>query len=115
MVALRFAPPEPLPLAALDLLRERCELVSALALIRRGLLFKRAWASATLVWSVRVAGPLLGLWEGATRFGAPVLRLFAGAEVWAASARVFDAVRRTTGFLCLDACAPFKRLPLPCP
>ena len=60
VVALRAAPPDPVSLAALDLLRERSELV-AVALVRRGLSLRRAWASATLISSARVDGAFLGL------------------------------------------------------
>ena len=158
MVALRVVPPEPFSLAALDLRCERFELVALLALIRRGLLFKRAWVSVTVISSLCVDGTLLGLrgprrvdilprllavldleqldlppefpavagavlaslavlrvWEGSRRLAAPVLRLFAGAEVWGGPARVFDALRPAVGFPCADARAPPERLPLACP
>src|SRR5947209_6267850 len=59
VVALRVVPPEPVSLAALDLLRERSAFV-VLALGRRGLLFRRTWASL-LVRSARVDGAFLGL------------------------------------------------------
>jgi hypothetical protein len=127
LVALGAASPEPLLVAALDLLRERSELVALLALVRRGLLFECTCVSATLIDLERldlppeflgVAGAVLaslgvlGVREGSRRSAAPVLRLFAGAEVWGAAASVFDALRPAAGFLCVDARAPFERSPL---
>src|SRR5581483_8303159 len=53
VVALRVVLPEPVSLAAADLLRERPKFV-VLALGRCGLPLGRAWASAPLVWSGRV-------------------------------------------------------------
>ena len=53
---------------------ERFELVALLALIRRSLVFKRAWVSVTVIWSLCVDGTLL---DAARTLRARPFRVFA--------------------------------------
>src|SRR6478672_10430140 len=126
VVALRVVPPEPVSLAAADLLREPSEFV-VLALGRRGLLLGRAWASAPLVWSARVDGAFLGLRAlrrsdvvpgfvallDRARLGLPPeSSAVAGAvlpRLEVLAARLFAARRPASGFLCVDARVPCGR------
>ena len=78
VVALRVVPPEPVSLAALDLLRGRSAFAVP-ALGRRGLLFWRGWASAALVGRARVEeAAFLGFRAVLTRLGVLAARLCEG-------------------------------------